>query len=196
MIIFRRLIISLTFVFLAMGTVNAASNVANFYRNFWYPLYHGQRLNYCTLDGKCGVPVANTYCRMMGFDKSNKEIIDYNAGLTNYLQNKAMCKGWDCNSFMLISCVGKMVHKPPQTYYYRSHRFVVPRLAHYRVDWCYENGKGCGKRAAFSFCRRMGYANAQHFTKQEHVPATKALGNQRLCFGPICHAFAEITCYR
>ncbi len=193
---FRHLII----VFVSCLLINkagAGNSEQNFYRNFWNPTYHIQRLNYCTVDGKiCGLGVATRYCQMMGYNKADQQIIDYNVGLTNYLLSRVMCKGWECNGFMLIRCVDKMSHTPPKNYYYRSAKFVFPRFGNYRVDWCYKEGHGCGQKVAYSFCRRMGYMKAQHYKKEPHVSATKALGNQKLCFGNECSGFSSISCYR
>ncbi len=38
--------------------------------------------------------------------------------------------------------------------------------------------------------------NAELYKKQENVQATKAIGNQKLCFGDQCRGFSSITCYR
>lgn len=192
----RYLFILLFFSITCFSQANA-DNKLNFSRNFWSPTYNIERLSYCSFGGKeCGLPVANRYCRLMGYEKATKEIIDYNVGLTNYLLSHARCKGWSCNGFMLITCTGAFHHKPPKNYYYRSQRFVFPRFGHYRIDWCYENGKGCGQQAAYSFCRRMGYKRAQHYKKEDGIGATKAIGNRRLCFGKQCSGFSAITCYR
>lgn len=197
MALFRHLTIVLLFATSMLGQAKTDNHQQNFYRNFWSPTYHIQRLNYCTLDGKqCGLAVASQYCKMLGYEKASEEIIDYNVGLTNYFLIRAQCKGWNCNGFTLITCVGNFPHKPAKDYYYRLKRFVFPRFGHYRVDWCYENGQGCGQHAAHSFCRRMGFMNAHEYKKQEHVSATKAIGNHKLCFGKTCDGFSSITCYR
>lgn len=175
----------------------ASASHPHFSRNFWYPSYHIERLSYCTLDKKeCGMSLANRYCKLMGYQRASKEIIDYNVGVTNHLFSSTQCKGWGCNGFKLITCMGEFSRHPTSDYYYREHRFAFPRINHYRVDWCYDNQRGCGHRAAYSFCRQMGYTHARDYKKQEHVTATKALGNYRLCFGPQCSGFSEITCYR
>ena len=197
MTFFRYLIIVLCLVGPFTGEVSAANHKQEFYRNFLEPIYHVQRLNYCTLDGKaCGIPVATQYCKMMGYERADQAIIANNIGLTNYLLIRAQCKGWTCNGFKSITCVGRFSHDPTKNHYYRSQRFFYHRHDHYRVDWCYENGKGCGQRAAYSFCRRMGYMREQQYKQQKKVPATKALGNQKLCFGGACSGFSSITCYR
>ena len=187
-------------IFITMALIcpaKAGHHDQNFYRNFWNPTFNVQRLNYCSLDGKvCGLNVAHRYCNMMGYEKASEAIIDYNVGVTHYLLTNARCTGWQCNGFMLITCKNKFHHQPAKDYYYREQRFTFPRFAHYRVDWCYNNGKGCGKRVANSFCRRMGYRYAQGYKKEAQIAATKALGNQRLCFGGACNGFSEITCYR
>lgn len=197
MTLFLRSIIGLLLSFVLFQPLFAANNKQNYFKNFWYPTYHCQRLNYCSLDGKsCGLSLANHYCKILGYRGADKEIIDYNVGLTNFLSTKARCKGWQCNGFMLIRCIGNFSPKHQPNYYYRSNRFDYPRFNHYRVNWCYQNDQGCGQRAAYSFCRRMGYSRADYYQKEDNVPATKALGNQRLCFGKACSGFSSITCYR
>lgn len=194
MVLFRNLL----FVFGLMFVLPLnASRLDNYYRNFWSPMLHSGRLSYCSLDGRwCGLAVANQYCKMMGYERAEHEIIDFNVGLTHYLSSEARCKGVRCDGFMLITCVGRFSDKPVKAYYYRSMRFAVPRFENNRIDWCYKGGKGCGQRAAYSFCRRMGYMNAQSFEKQASVLVTKALGDHKLCFGPQCSGFSSITCFR
>ena len=197
MTLLLRPIMFLMVFFLYFQPLHAMNNQQNYFKNFWYPTYHTQRLNYCSLDGKtCGLSLANDYCKLIGYSRADKEIIDYNVGLTHFLSVKAQCKGWQCNGFMLIRCVGKFSPKNQPNYSYRLNHFAYPRFNNYRVDWCYENAQGCGQRAAYSFCRRMGYSRVNHYTKELSVPATKALGNQRLCFGKACSGFSSITCYR
>lgn len=190
--------ILLLFLALAMiHPVNASTAHQHFYRNIWSPTYHVQRLSYCSVDGKeCGLAVATQYCKALGYEKADREIEEHNIGLSNYLMSSGQCRGWTCNGFQLIRCVGTLSHNPPKNYFYRSLRFPYPRYDHFRVDWCYKDGKECGKRAADSFCRRMGYLHAQRYKFQKHVAATKALGNFELCFGNTCKGFKEITCYR
>ncbi|WP_035918161.1 hypothetical protein [Legionella fairfieldensis] len=175
----------------------AADGGTYFYRNFWLPVYHGLRLDYCTLDGKnCGISVASGYCQMMGYERADYQLIDYNVGLTHFLSTKSRCKGWRCNGFKTIRCLAKLRHDPPESYHYRLRRFVYPRYQRYRIAWCYDGQHDCGQRAAFSFCRRMGYLRTNSYQIQKNVAATKAIGNQRLCFGKGCNAFSYITCYR
>jgi hypothetical protein len=185
------------FVILLLISTAHAGNPQNYYRTFWRPAYHGQRLDYCMAEGKaCGLPVAHHYCQLMGYEKADQESIDYNVGKTTSFTSCVPCKGWPCNGFTLIRCVSKFTHKPASTYYYRSHKFVFPRYNHARVDWCYKDGKGCGQRAATSFCRRMGYERVKRFEIQRHVSQTQAISNHRVCLGDRCNGFGYITCYR
>lgn len=185
------------FLFFLLGNAQGASQSQNYYRTFLNPVYQGSRLAYCMEGDKtCGLPVANRYCQQMGYEHATQQIIDYNVGKTQAFLCRKPCKGWQCNGFSLIRCVGQIIHKPISAYYYRSQAFVCPRFNHARVDWCYENGKGCGKRASNSFCRRMGYLRAKSYKIQNHVLQTKAIGNHRLCLGEQCKAFGEIICYR
>lgn len=167
------------------------------FRNFWHPTYLGERLDYCTVDGtECGKAVAKRYCQMLGYDYSSQNVIAYNIGLTNYLSSRAQCKGWRCNGFLTIGCATGLSHNPPKPYHYREKQFFYPRFHDYRVDWCFEKDKHCGKRVANSFCSRMGFMQAKHFVKETNVKATKTVGTQELCFGDECNAFKSITCYR
>lgn len=193
---FRYIILSV-FLFCSLLSQAGAEAQNKAFRSFWHPTYQGERLDYCTVDGKeCGKTVANRYCKMMGYESASQSVIAYNIGLTNFISSKAQCKGWRCNGFMTIGCVTHLSHTPPKSYHYREKRYVVPRFDHYRVDWCYDKKKECGSRAAHSFCRRMGYMQAKHFAKETQVGATKTIGSQELCFGEQCEAFKLIVCYR
>ncbi|WP_133135695.1 hypothetical protein [Legionella rowbothamii] len=193
---FRYIILSF-FLFCSFLSDAGAEAQNKAFRSFWHPTYQGERLDYCTIDGKeCGKAVANRYCKIMGYESANESVIAYNIGLTHFISSKAQCKGWRCNGFMTIGCVSHLSHTPPKSYHYREKRYVVPRFDHYRVDWCYDKKKGCGSRAAHSFCRRMGYMRAKHFAKETHVAATKTIGSRELCFGNQCEAFKIIVCYR
>ena len=186
------------FVLIMLVLSNAhASSKQQYYHTFWSPASHGHSLDYCADGGKkCGLPVANQYCQLMGYERANQQVIDHNVGMTQAFSSRKPCKGWQCNGFTLIRCMGKITHKPVSVYYYRSQEFVFPRFNHGRVDWCYEDGKVCGQRAAKSFCRRMGYTRAKHYKIQAHVSQTRAIGNHKVCVGDACNAFSSITCYR
>lgn len=175
----------------------AKNNPESYYRRILNPSYHGALLGYCTLDQQsCGIKVAHRYCQLMGYKNASQAIIAHNVGITRFIDSEAHCKGWDCNGFKLIRCESEMKHEPIKAYYYRSQNFAVPRANHYRIDWCYQTGTGCGERAAHSFCRRMGYLKATRFEKDIAVFATKTIGDQALCFGKQCSGFKHITCYR
>lgn len=173
-----------------------------FYHDFWRPSYHGEHLNYCLYHKPtCGIEVANKYCKIMGYEKATKAFIANNVGLANYIDGcpnckKTQCKGWNCNGFKVIRCADKIKHTPIYVYHFRKRDFVVPRLAHFRLDWCYEDGNGCGKKAANSFCRMMGYMQAINYNLDSNVYASREIGNGKLCFGKSCRGFSKITCYR
>lgn len=175
----------------------AAETQNKYYRNFWQPEYRGQKLAYCERDHTdCGLCVATRYCRLMGYARADRQTKAHNVGLTNFFSYRATCQGWTCDGFKVIRCAGKISHKPAKPWHYRLRRFVVPRYNHYRIDWCYDGKKGCGHRVAKSFCRRMGFMDTRGYKIQKDIIATQAIGNQKLCFGHLCRAFAEINCYR
>ncbi len=195
-----KLLCSMLLTFLTLcftSSIVDAGSPGNSQRDFWSPTYHIERLNYCLIDGKtCGIVVAKRYCKLMGYQDAARAVKQPNVGFTHYLATNATCKGWRCDGFKIIQCSNRITHKPAASYYYRTKKFVLPRFANYRVAWCLEKNKGCGKASALSFCRRLGYVKTHSFKQEKALPATKALGNQELCFGQGCSGFSEITCYR
>ena len=197
MVHFSRFLRMLCFGLFAFGAAQAGTNSQNYYRSVWNPTYQGKRLDYCAMGERvCGLPVANRYCQLLGYENAARGVVDYAVRSTHYMDTHKGCKGWNCKGFMLIRCQGELTHKPAKAYYYRKQAFVFPRFEHSRVDWCYEDGQGCGLRAAYSFCRRMGYARAKEYKIQTHVSETRSIGNRKWCVGPTCNAFTSITCYR
>lgn len=182
---------------LSIGCIASASASQTIYRDFWHPRYQKMRLAYCNLDQTlCGDALATEYCKRMGYAKMEVANIAYNVGLTHFIDSKAYCHGYPCDGFQLIRCSRSLSHHAIPPYYYRWRHFPVPRLNGYRVDWCYDGTDGCGKRAAYSFCRRMGYEAVKQYAEEKNIGATRALANQKICFGQQCQGFANIDCYR
>ncbi|MCC5792876.1 MAG: hypothetical protein JJT82_09770 [Legionellaceae bacterium] len=168
-----------------------------YYRIFWNPDLNGKRLAYCYADGKsCGKRVADQFCHKLGYEKSVEHIEAHNVGLTHFIDAPIRCRGWNCQGFKAIRCAAQIPHKPPKQWHYRFQKFVYPRFENYRVDWCYDGKSGCGRRAAFSFCRQMGFYNVKSFQRQDKIAATRAIGNQKLCFQTGCTGFSYIDCSR
>lgn len=192
----RSTLVVLTLCFFSF-VLHAATQEGTYTRDFWRPAYHTERLAYCLMDGTtCGKPVATQYCHIMGYETLVHETIEHNVGLTHYMEGNSACRGWGCDGFKLIQCANKIIHKPAAPYYYRLKQFDYPRFAHYRVAWCMKQHQQCGKPAAYSFCRRLGYEKVHSFKQDKHVPATRTLGDEVLCFGSLCRGFREIVCYR
>lgn len=190
----------LIFIFMSiLCVVNsyAAHAHDHFYRAYWYPMYHGERLAYCSRDeASCGLAIANAYCQDMGYDRVKEQRVAHNVGKTHFWAREGECIGWKCDGFLFIGCEGKFSPTPSKPYAYRMKEFVYPRFENTRVDWCFNQEKSCGQRAAYSFCRRMGYSKVKSFKQEINVPATRTLGDQVLCFGKKCQGFEKITCKR
>ena len=188
---------TICFLFITTALYGAARDEI-IHRSFWQPTYHGLPLNYCLPDGRsCGLTVANRYCRILGYERASQQLIAYNVGMSIYLSNcKQKCTTWRCNGFKMINCAKRLSHHPAKPYHYRLRHFYYPRFKHYRIAWCYDGKTGCGRRAAFSFCRRIGYSNVHRYTIEKDIAATQAIGNKKLCFGKGCDAFREISCSR
>lgn len=185
------LLMSLPFISCNAATTNSES------RAFWHPQYRGLHLAYCSYDKQqCGKSIADKYCQQMGYERSDRSVIANNIGLSNYLNTRLRCKGWECNGFALIDCYKKISHKPAAEYYYTKKRFHYPRFRGYRVDWCYDDGKQCGSKVAQSFCKRLGYMRSNQYRREKSVYASKTLGDRKLCFGSQCNGFEFIDCSR
>lgn len=197
MISFQRVLATIVMIVCLSDTTCANTKQNLMYRDFWHPLYHGERLNYCSLDGKsCGLTLATQYCKGMGYTHATQAIKAPNLGLTHFFPVSARCRGWNCHGFTTINCAMPNSHPPAKAYHYREKQFTVPRFNHYRLDYCYEPNKGCGKRAADAFCIKMGYAKALRFERETKILATKNLSQGNLCFGQSCDGFKNIICYR
>lgn len=175
-------------------TVHAHVTADQYYRSFWTPVLQGQRLDYCTSGARvCGLPLADRFCKIMGYESAAQAKIDYNVGFTRHLDNASICKGWSCHGWRMIQCKSQF---KPQGNNILKQVFYYPRMHWARVDYCYMQGHGCGKRAAYAFCRSMSYEHVSSFKKQAHVLSTCTLGEQQRCFGSRCNGFAHITCTR
>lgn len=193
----RRLILTLIILLCGANTVFAKVSQENYHRSFWYPGYHGERLAYCNKsETKCGRPIADAYCKTLNYAEVEDYRVEHHVGRVHYFDNEGECTGWKCDGFLFINCRGQFEKTPHLAYQYRKREFVYPRFEHHRVDWCYKEKKLCGKRAAYSFCRRMGYSDASVFEKDHKIAATKTLGDHVLCYGKHCIGFKRITCRR
>jgi hypothetical protein len=179
------------------GVVFAKKSKEDYHRSFWYPNYHGERLAYCNKDEtQCGKIIADAYCKTLEYAEVDDYRIAHHVGRTHYFDNQGECTGWKCDGFLFINCRGHFNEMPHPTYQYRMRKFVYPRYENDRVDWCYKEKIACGKRAAYSFCRRMGYTAAENFKRDDEVLSAKTLGDHVLCYGKTCKGFQHITCRR
>jgi hypothetical protein len=168
-----------------------------YYRAYWFPMHSGERLAYCSKNGAiCGHDIADQYCQEMGYQGVEHFRIQHNIGKTHYWHKEGECTGWRCHGFKVIACQGQFSRNPRHADDDLMQVFPNPRIENQRVDWCFNQGKFCGRRAAYSFCRRMGYRQAKSYQQEQPVVATRTLGDQILCYGNQCRGFAKITCER
>lgn len=168
-----------------------------YYRSFWNPMYYGERLAYCAKDDThCNKPIALRYCQAMGYKTLKRSEVAYNVGRTHYMDQEGECTGWGCDGFKLIECEGALVKDKTQSYLYRKNRFAYPRIENHRVDYCATKQGECGYKAAYSFCRRMGYEDAVSYKIDKSIQATRRVRDQSLCYGNQCKGFETIVCRR
>lgn len=170
---------------------------ARVYRMFWNPMREGERLDYCNEDKSCcGKPIADSYCKQLRYHHAKRFKFEPNLGLTTYLSGENRCKGWKCSGFAWIECAGQRTYVKPPLSDYSDKLFAKPRWKQYPLAWCHDGKKGCGKQAAYAFCRYQGYLHVKDFKKTRHIYATKQIGGGYLCFGQDCEGFKYIICER
>jgi hypothetical protein len=175
---------------------SSGSKAATVKRIYWHPMRAGERLDYCNEDKSCcGKVIADSYCHALGYHHANRFRFEPNLGLTHFLDGKNQCKGWKCSGFSWIECIGRRKYVRPPLHDYTDKLFPKPRWNFYPLSWCYDGHKGCGKKAAYAFCRYQGYEVVKSYRKAPHY-ATKQIGGGYLCFGSDCQGFDYIICKR
>ena len=168
--------------FLCLPQLSVAANYLN-------PRYQGYSLDWCkTFEHECGKPAADAFCQKQGhlsaldFSKKNSMQVE-----TMTIQDHAVCNPQHhrCDSFNFIKCKEKVAV------------FNGPKYRGYRLDWCRDFGRECGKPAADAFCQRKGFGKALNFTKDTGVNvATMVISNNAIC-NPAhhhCDSFKVIRC--
>lgn len=88
------------------------------------------------------------------------------------------------------------------------YKVVKPRIQDsatgnsYRLDWCYNSAKNCGKMAANEYCRSstvfaVPYEKATKWEMDPDIGArtpTWVMGDHKVCDQSFCDGFAYITC--
>lgn len=169
---------------------------SDFYRSYWHPNYLGKPLNWCEHSKKnCGKQVAKQYCNKMGYAHVVKVIKANDIGKSRFIDLKLDCNNAFCDGFTLIKCgSGSLVNSEYYTHYARKKVFHYPRVKKSRIDWCFNKGKQCGRRAAYAFCRYQGYNFVSSYKSEKSVSKTRAIGSNELCVGRSCKGFSSITC--
>jgi hypothetical protein len=78
-----------------------------------------------------------------------------------------------------------------------SQTFPYPIHEIYRLNYCLNWNKDCGKPAAQTWCKEQGFRWASGFKIDENIGSlfpTIVLGENRVCAQFVCDGFQEITC--
>ena len=95
------LTISLAGITLLLGAISASALEGQFSN----PRYKAQgRLDFCFTFGRnCGQPVADTYCRIQGYERASR-FDAVRASPTQIIANGETCAGGHCTTFSRIVC--------------------------------------------------------------------------------------------
>ncbi len=175
-----------------------AAYANRYFRTFWAPTFQGEPLNFCTDRYRaCGKKPAELFCQKMGYDHVARYLKASDVGFARDIQSNLICHHALCDSYKMIKCMaGKIENNNYYTYYAKKRKFYKPRYHGYRVAWCYSQGRGCGRKAAYSFCRRLGYMGASRYQRDLAIGISQAIGTEERCFGGHCKGFKYIICRR
>src|SRR5437763_9560232 len=139
---------------------NAPINIAQDEdKTYTKPRWKDQRLDWCFKWGTdCGQPAADHFCRRRRFSGAKDFRAEANVGRyepTRVAGTDQVCNQPWCTGFEYITCFGPLPF---------NQVFAPPALPienpKYRLDWCLNWERDCGKPAADAFCRANGFLEA------------------------------------
>ena len=155
------------------------------------PRWMDQRLDWCFIWGKdCGQPPADHFCRRHLFSGATDFRAEPNIGTyepTRLAGSNQVCNQPFCTGFEYITCFGPIS---------LEQKFTPPVWHNYRLDWCLNWEKDCGKPAADAFCKANGFPEALFYQSDPGVGTqpTLLIGTGQICNAAFCTAFQIITC--
>jgi hypothetical protein len=106
-------------------------------------------------------------------------------------------------SFLLLICIpgeaGSGFLQAPNM----PMKFANPEILHptsgkrYRIDWCLNWNKNCGRPTANAFCRRYGFRRSENFEQDVgigHLTPTLIMRDNKICNQKDCDGFTFIYC--
>ena len=194
----KKLILAFGLGLMVLAPAVEAGNI----KTFMYPKNDGYRLDWCYNYAQgCGKKAAKAFCKTKGFLNVVDWAIDKNIGAvstTKTLGDKRLCDKNFCDGFKFITCKNLIAPPPPPPCSVRK-TFKYPKIRHLRVDWCYNFGQGCGKKAANKFCKLKGYTKALNWKLDPNIglqSTTFTLGDHRYCEKAGCGGFKFIKCIK
>ncbi len=183
-------------------------------KTFAKPKQGPYRVDWCyQWTAQCGQPAADRFCMSKGFAHSNDFVEAVNIGsLTPTIVQASgqVCNGPDCDGFTYITCEKPDLPAPPLPMPLPgpplggggygggdTRLYFKPKIGGLRLNYCSENGSGCGQDAADAYCDMKGYQDASDFTQSPPLPPnvkTRFIGSGQKCYGPACYAFQSIEC--
>ena len=179
-------------------------------KTFVSPKIGANRLDWCLNWGSgCGEPAATAWCKSKGFAKSVDSEEDNDIGgssPTRLLSTGAVCDQPYCDGFTFITCQTAAIPLPPPPLpppplppAAMKQLFFKPKYNGVRLDWCYEEGNGCGKQAADAWCDDQGFDEAIKFQIASGIGPLKPtihIGTGETTLQPLANAFKTITCVK
>ena len=176
----------------ANGPIDFTQDEDKTYRK---PRWKDQRLDWCFKWGTdCGQPAADHFCRRRRFSGAKDFRAEPNVGSyepTRVAGTDQVCNQPWCTGFDYITCFGPLPHD--QVFAPPAWPLEEPK---YRLDWCLNWERDCGKPAADAFCRANGFLEAIFYEADPGVGTqpTILIGTNQICKEKFCTAFQIITC--
>ncbi len=160
------------------------------------PRWKDERLDWCFKWGiDCGQPAADHFCRRRRFSGAKDFRAEPNVGRyepTRVAGTDQVCNQPWCTGFDYITCFGPL----PHTQVFAPPAWPLNEERQYRLDWCLNWERDCGKPAADAYCRARGFLEAIFYEADPGVGTqpTILIGTNQICNQKFCTAFQIITC--
>jgi hypothetical protein len=151
------------------------------------------RVDWCLNWGNnCGKPAAEAFCQARGFRQALSFQSQRMGGPTWVAGDRKICLHPVCTALVNVTCEGEADARS----FAMVQDFPDPTINHVPIATCLAHAHECGKPAADSFCRAVGFLRATHF--QESAPSGPIVhfGDATNCSGEHCRALKNVICSR
>jgi hypothetical protein len=146
-------------------------------------------LNWAT---NCGKPAADAFCDARGFKQAVSFQSEITGGPTWVAGDRKICLHPACGALAAVACEGEADRKS----FTLVDEFPTLTINHVPIATCLQPSRECGKPAADSVCRAIGFTRATHFSEAPGGGPIVHFGDGTPCTGEKCRVLAGVICSR